>query len=85
MKYRFVFTQRAERDIKKLDDITKKRIGKTLLRFTDNPLDYAEPLTDSNLGTYRFRIGDYRVIFDIEDKDIVVLRVGHRRELYKRS
>ncbi len=85
MKYKFVFTQRAERDIKKLDDITKKRIGKTLLRFIDNPLDYAESLTDSNLGTYRFRIGDYRVVFDIEDKDIVVLRVGHRRELYKRS
>ena len=85
MKYRFVFTQRAERDIEKLDGITKKRIGKTLLRFTDNPLDFAEPLTDSNIGNYRFRIGDYRVIFDIEDKDIVVLRVGHRRELYKRS
>jgi mRNA interferase RelE/StbE len=85
VKHKFVFTQRAERDIKKLDDITKKRIGKTLLRFIDNPLDYAESLTDSNLGTYRFRIGDYRVVFDIEDKDIVVLRVGHRRELYKRS
>lgn len=85
MKYKFVFTQRAEKDIKKLDELTKKRIGKTLLRFTDNPLEYAEPLTDSNLGTYRFRIGDYRVVFDIENKDIVVLRVGHRRELYKRK
>ncbi len=58
MKYRLVFTHRAEKDIRKLDDFTNKRIGKTLLRFTDNPLDYAESLTDSNLGTYRFRIGD---------------------------
>jgi mRNA interferase RelE/StbE len=36
------------------------------------------------LGEYRFRIGDYRVIFDIEGNEIVVLRVGHRREIYKR-
>ncbi len=33
----------------------------------------------------RKRIGDYRIIFDIEDKNIVVLRVGHRREIYKRK
>jgi mRNA interferase RelE/StbE len=44
----------------------------------------AESLTDSSLGSYRFRVGDYRIIFDIEGQDIVVLRIGHRRELYKR-
>ncbi|MCX5812402.1 MAG: type II toxin-antitoxin system RelE/ParE family toxin [Proteobacteria bacterium] len=84
MKYRFVYTQRAQRDIKKLDDNEKKRIGKALMRYLDDPLSYAESLTDSSLGSYRFRVGDYRIIFDMEDKDIVVLRVGHRRELYKR-
>jgi mRNA interferase RelE/StbE len=42
-------------------------------------------LIDPKLGTYRFRIGDYRVIFDIEGKDIVVLRVGHRRDIYKKG
>lgn len=38
------------------------------------------------LGGYRFRIGDYRVIFDLEgeDEDIVVLRVGHRSLIYRR-
>ncbi len=45
----------------------------------------AEKLTDFAFGTYKFRIGDYRIIFDIEDKDIVILRVGHRREIYKRK
>jgi len=39
---------------------------------------------DPALGTYRFRIGDYRVIFDIEGKDIVALRVGHRRDIYRK-
>ena len=72
------------RDIKKLDDSIKKRIGETLLRYEKDPLRYAERLTDPALGSYRFRIGDYRVVFDIEGSDIVVLRVGHRKELYKR-
>ena len=85
MKYRLVYTQKAVRDIDRLDSGVKKRIGTTLLRFKDNPLQYAESLTNSELGDYRFRIGDYRVIFDIEGNDIVVLRVGHRKEIYKRK
>ena len=73
------------RDIDRLDSGVKNRIGTTLLRFKDNPLQYAERLTNSELGGYRFRIGDYRVIFDIEGNDIVVLRASHRKEIYKRK
>ena len=83
MKYSLVYTQRAERDIKKLESNTKERIGKTLLRYSEEPLRFAEKLSDPMLGGYRFRIGDYRVIFDIEGNEIVVLRVGHRREIYR--
>ena len=85
MSYRLVYAQKAVRDIDRLDAGVKKRIGTTLLRFKDNPLQYAERLTDPELGGYRFRIGDYRVIFDIEGNDIVVLRAGHRKEIYKRK
>jgi mRNA interferase RelE/StbE len=85
LSYRLVYTQKAVRDIDRLDAGVKKRIGTILLRFKDNPLQYAERLTDPELGGYRFRIGDYRVIFDIEGNDIVVLRAGHRKEIYKRK
>ena len=85
MKYTLIYTQRAERDIAGLDSKTKERIGKTLLRYKEDPLRYAEKLSDPILGTYRFRIGDYRVIFDLEGNEIVVLRVGHRREIYRRK
>ncbi len=84
MKYTLVYTRRAQRDIKKLESDTKGRIGKALFRFSEEPLRFAEKLSDPILGEYRFRIGDYRVIFDIEGNEIVVLRVGHRREIYKR-
>ena len=85
MKYELVYTQRAIKDIQKLDAQIKARIGKTLLRYKEAPLDFAERLIDPVIGSYRFRIGDYRVIFDIEGHDIIVLRVGHRREIYKRK
>lgn len=84
MTYRLLYTRRAVKDIEKLDWSVKQRIGRTLLRYESDPIKYAEPLTDAALGSYRFRIGDYRVVFDLEGSDIVVLRVGHRRELYKR-
>ena len=84
MTHRLVYTRRAERDIKKLEPNTKERIGKTLLRYAEDPLKFAEKLSDPILGEYRFRIGDYRIIFDIEADEIVVLRVGHRREIYQR-
>lgn len=84
MKYNLVYTNRADKDIQKLPPEIKKRIGKTLLRYKHDPHKYSETLRDSKLGSYRFRIGDYRVIFDIEGSDLVVLRAGHRRDIYKK-
>lgn len=85
MKYELIYTRRAERDIDKLEPKVRERIGKALLRYTEEPLRFAEKLSDPILGGYRFRIGDYRVIFDVQGNDIVVLRVGHRREIYRRG
>ena len=84
MSYQLVYTHRAIKDIQNLAPEIKKRIGKTLLRYAEDPLRYAKKLTEPKLGTYRFKIGEYRVIFDLEDNEIVVLRVGHRRDIYKR-
>jgi mRNA interferase RelE/StbE len=84
LKYELTYTRRAEKDIKKLDAAVRKRVGKALLQYKSDPMKYAEKLTDPSLGTYRFRIGDYRVAFDIAGSELVVLRVGHRREIYRR-
>jgi mRNA interferase RelE/StbE len=65
VKYRLVYTRRAERDIRKLEPNTKDRIGKALLRYAEDPLRFAEKLSDPIIGEYRFRIGDYRVVFDV--------------------
>lgn len=84
MIYRLIYTKRAVRDLKKLDQQSLNRMKRALERYVEDPLRYAEMLTNPELGTYRFRIGDYRVIFDIEGDEIVILRVGHRRDIYRR-
>jgi len=79
-----VYTHTAFRDIRELEENVKKRIGKALERYREESLKYALRLIDSKLGMYRFRIGDYRVILDIEDEKIIVLRVGHRKDIYRK-
>ena len=83
MAYKIVFTNRAVRDIESLEPSVKKRIGEKLKEYAENPFVYAKKLTNPKIGTFRFRIGDYRVIFDVDGDTIVVLRVGHRRTIYR--
>lgn len=48
-----------------------------------SPLGFAEHLTDFEFGEYRFRIGEYRVAFDVEKDVAKILKVGHRKDMYK--
>ena len=82
--FKLVYTKRAIRDIANLEPAMRRRIGKKLLRYQEDPLKYAVKITDPQLGSFRFRIGEYRVIFDLEGEEIVILRVGHRSEIYRR-
>ncbi len=83
MSFHLVYTRRAVKDIQKLEQSVKSRIGKALLRFAADPLKHSKQLTNPTLGTFRFRVGDYRVIFDLDGDQIVILRVGHRSDIYK--
>lgn len=83
MKFELVYTKRAVKDIQRLDERTKQRLKSALEFFADSPLKYSEKLINSEIGSYRFRVGDYRVIFDMYKNKIVVLRVGHRKEIYR--
>ncbi|MHA1761959.1 MAG: type II toxin-antitoxin system RelE family toxin [Candidatus Heimdallarchaeota archaeon] len=54
-----------------------------LKEFRENPLAYTKKLTNPRPGSFRFKIGDYRVIFDLDDKLIVLLHVGHQKSIYQ--
>lgn len=83
MKYDF--KGNAIKDFSKLPRKVQLQIKQKLELYmsASEPLSFAEHLTDSDLGDYRFRIGDYRVVFDVEKETVKILKVGHRKDIYK--
>ena len=89
MAWRVEFDPDAIKDLKKLDKPIQVRILDFLrerLARLDNPRELGEALAGSKLGNYwKYRVGDWRIICDLQDQRIVVrvLRVGNRLEVYR--
>jgi len=81
--YELLYTQRAVKDIKKLDPVVRKHLKQALEKFQQRPFFYAKKLTSLKIGQYRWRIGNYRIVFDIDKEKLIIFRVGHRREIYE--
>ncbi|MEW6379735.1 MAG: type II toxin-antitoxin system RelE/ParE family toxin [bacterium] len=79
--YKIYLTQRALKDLKGIEIDIQERIARKLKECAAEPFKFARKLINPKIGTFRLRVGDYRVIFDIEGEDIVVLRIGHRRDI----
>ena len=87
MKYRVELTDRVIKQLKKLDKHTSALIIGWIeknLEGCENPRVHGKGLTANITGQWRYRIGNYRLICEIKDKEvlILVLEVGHRREIY---
>lgn len=87
MSYRIETTARFDKEFRKLDKYTmrmlKSWIDKNLVN-TETPRAHGKGLTANRSGQWRYRIGDYRLICEIQDNKCVILAlsVGHRREVY---
>lgn len=88
MIYELKYEAKAVKQIKKLDPATRKLIKswieKNLLN-TDNPRQHGKGLTGILSQYWRYRVGDYRILAEINDTEIVIIivEVGHRREIYR--
>lgn len=87
MKYKVEFADRAVKDLKKLDRHTAALIlgwVRKNLENCENPRAYGKGLTANRSGQWRYRVGDYRLLAEIEEDKIriLILNVGHRREIY---
>jgi len=89
MAYAVEFSAEADRELAKLDSQHSKRILKFLherVAKLDDPRSIGEALRGSRLGElWKYRVGHFRLICKIEDDRLLVLilRVGHRREIYR--
>jgi len=89
MAWKVEFGPAAQRQLKKLDSQHSQRILTflaTRLSLLDNPRSIGQALQGHRLGEFwKYRVGDYRLICKIEDEQILilVLQIGHRREVYQ--
>ncbi len=89
MVWQIDFDPGALKDLRKIDKTIQARlIGFLKLRVStlENPRSIGEALIGNKLGAYwKYRVGDWRIICDIQDQRIVVrvLRIGNRREVYR--
>ena len=81
MPYTIEFSPHASRDLKSLSPEIAKRIMKKINTLHQGLVGDIKRMTNFR-PAYRLRVGDYRVLFDVEGKTIIVYRVRHRREAY---
>lgn len=87
MRYSVETTSRFDKEFKKLDRYTMKMIKAWIeknLVNCENPRVHGKGLTANRSGQRRYRIGDYRLICEIQDNKLIILAlsIGHRKEVY---
>ena len=88
MAWKIEFLPEAAKELKKLDRSAAARIIKTLeqrIAVLDDPRSLGSALVGDHAGYLRWRVGDYRLVARIENERVVILvvRVAHRREVYR--
>lgn len=85
-KWTINFTKKSQKELQKLDRPIQTQIVAELDRILllNNPRGVGKSLTGELSGLWRYRVGDYRVIAELEDRifTVIVVRIGHRKQIY---
>jgi mRNA interferase RelE/StbE len=86
MSYKLVYKKPAVKEIGKLPIQIRRRLKVKLEWFAaqSNPLEFSKQLTKPADAQYRFRVGNYRVLFDMDGERIIILYIQHRKDIYRR-
>jgi mRNA interferase RelE/StbE len=85
MRYAVGIAPHALRQLRKLDPTARRRVQAAIDLLADDPRPPAARQLVGGAGEWRVRTGDYRIVYDIRDKELIVLvvAVGHRRDVYR--
>ena len=82
--YSYEFKSKALKQLKKLDKSVQRKIIEHLDQISTQEVLFSNKrLTQFKIGSFRLRVGDYRLVYDIDGKMITILLLGHRKEIYK--
>ena len=84
--YTIVIHKKAKKEIDKIPDIYARKIAETIYQLAENPRPSGCKKLSASDEYYRVRVADYRIIYSIEDEIlyIEVVKIGHRKEIYKK-
>lgn len=84
--YRIVFAPRADRDFRALTPDVQRRLRPRIDALARNPRPRGVTTLSGGKGLLRLRVGDYRIIYQVQGHTltILILKIGHRREIYRR-
>lgn len=84
MTYRFVFSEEALSQLRRLDNTTARRLLNKLGSSARNPVRFFERLAGRE--EYKMRVGDYRIIARVlhSEKSVFIMSLGHRKNIYKK-
>ena len=83
MAFNVVYKKSVHRDLKKLSKPEARRVIEQLEKDLSKKPETYPVLKGHFAGLRKYRVGDYRVIYAIIEKDVLVLRIGYRRDIYK--
>lgn len=85
MIYQIEYAPKAGRDFKKLDKTVQRQLMPKIEALAKNPRPHGVEKLEGEDNLYRIRSGDYRVVYQIQDKALIILlvKIGHRREIYR--
>ena len=83
--FKLVYAKSVKKDLKNIDSAHLKKIKEEIEKLVDFPyIKNIKKLTHHPVSHYRLRIGDYRILFDVDSrgKTINILKIGHRKDIY---
>jgi len=86
-RYRIELARGAEKALAALSGETRARVASKIDELADHPRTHGAKKLSGTDGLYRVRAGDYRIVYEIRDRVLIVLvlNIGHRREVYRRA
>ncbi len=85
MAYNIVYKKSVQRDLKKLSKAEAHRVLNQIEEELSKNAETYPVLKGQFAGLRKYRVGDYRVIYAILREDVLVLRIGHRKDVYKKE
>ncbi len=83
MDFRPIYHPEIPSDLSVIPANIRERVRKAIeKRLLIDPIGYGLPLRKSLQGYRKLRVGDYRIIYRLEGQDIIILKIGHRRDVY---